>query len=258
MFRALPLVLFVTAYPALAQDDASREDSQDVAAPDAIRSTVTMSGEVSALSQYRFRGVSQSDEDPALQAQLTVSHTSGFYAGAFASTLNGFGEKGGADVELDLYAGHRADLGSGVNLDAGLLYYAFPGSKGGDFEYLEPYASLSGTLGPVTATLGAAYAPDQDALAGDALYLRADADAAIPFTPVTLRAHLGRSSGSETPFTPAADYLDWSLGAEYVLGPATLGLEYVDTDLSGAEARASGATRDIVDAALLASIGLRF
>jgi len=257
MFRTLPFALLL-ATPAHAQSEGEPgslgdESPVETSAP----SSLTLSGEVTATSQYRFRGVSQSDEDPALQGQLTLTHTSGFYAGAFASTLDGFGKKGGADAELDLFAGYRADLGSGMNLDAGLLYYAFPGGDGPQ-DFLEPYASLSGTLGPVTATLGAAYAPDQDALAGDNLYLRADADASVPFTPVTVRAHLGRSSGAGTPLTPAADYLDWSIGADYVLGPVTLGLDYVDTDLSGAEARASGATRDIVDAALIASVSFRF
>lgn len=243
MFRPAPIGLaLLAASPAAAQGSGS---------------PVTFSGEASVVSQYRFRGVSQSDEDPALQGSLTVSR-GGFYAGAFASTVNGFGEKGGADAEVDLYAGYRTDLGGGFNLDGGLLYYAFPGSEGGDFGFFEPYASLSGTLGPVTATLGAAYAPDQAALAGDNLYLRADLDGAVPFTPVTVRAHLGRSTGAGTPFTPAADYTDWSIGADYVLGPATLGLRYVDTDLSGAQARASGATGDIVDAAIVASASVRF
>lgn len=258
MLRALPFALLL-ATPAFAQTGGEPAPAEEASPIEASGpSSLTLSGEVTAVSQYRFRGISQSDEDPALQGQLTLSHTGGFYAGAFASTLDGFGEKGGADFELDLYAGYRADLGSGLSLDAGLLYYALPGSEGGDFEFFEPYASLSGTLGPVTATLGAAYAPDQDALAGDNLYLRADADASVPFTPVTIRAHLGRSGGAGTPFTPSTNYFDWSLGADYVLGPVTLGLDYVDTDLSGAEARESSATRDIVDAALVASIGLRF
>ena len=73
------------------------------------------------MSDYRFRGVSRSDEDPALQGQLTLTHGSGFYTGARATTLDGldgfrlrdpdFQELG--DLQLDLYAGYSADIGRG-------------------------------------------------------------------------------------------------------------------------------------------------
>ena len=221
-------------------------------------STLTISGGATLASQYRFRGISLSDEDPALQGTLNVSHGSGAYAGVWASTLDGFGELGGADVEVDLYAGYRTPVASGVTLDAGLLYYAYPGSRGGDFEFFEPYASLSGTLGPVTAKLGVAYGWEQDGLGGNSnVYAYGDLSAAIPTTPVTLKAHLGFSKG-DTPLTPSGDYVDWLVGADVTRGPFTLGVAYVDTDLTAAQAGRGGATRDIVDGALVFSLGAAF
>ena len=59
-----------------------------------------------------------------------------------------------------------------------------------DTDYFEPYASVAGTIGPVTATLGAAYAWDQDSLGGnDNLYLYTDFALGIPGTPLTVTAH---------------------------------------------------------------------
>ncbi len=86
------------------------------------------------------------------------------------------------------------------------------------------------------AKVGAAYAPDQDAIGGDNLYLYGQASAGIPTTPVTINAKLGRSNGSLAP--GAGSYVDWSVGADYVLGPLTLGARYVDTDIARAGVKA--------------------
>lgn len=251
---AAALAASLFGVPAQAQDAAPA----DAPAADFGVPAFTVSGGATLASQYRFRGVSLSDEDPALQGTINLEHRSGVYAGVFASSTDGFGELGGSNVEVDLYAGYRTRVGSALTLDAGLLYYAYPGSRGGDFEYFEPYASLSGTLGPATAKLGVAYAPDQDALGDESnVYVSGDLTAAVPTTPVTIRAHLGRSDG-DTPLTPGGDYLDWSLGAEWTRGGLTVGLAYVDTDLSGAQAARGGASRDIVDAALVLSLTAGF
>ena len=248
-------VALVGATPLAAQ---TTNDPTDVADAQATPSTLTISGGATLVSQYRFRGISLSDENAAVQGTINVQHESGAYAGAWASTLDGFGELGGADVEVDLYAGYRTPVASGVTLDAGLLYYAYPGSKGGDFEFFEPYANLSGTLGPATAKVGVAYGWEQDGLGGNSnVYAFGDLSSAIPTTPVTLKAHLGFSKG-DTPLTPSGDYLDWLVGADYARGPFTVGVAYVDTDLSRAQAARGGASRDIVDGALVFSLGAAF
>lgn len=219
---------------------------------------LTITGSAGLVSQYRFRGISLSDEKLAVQGTVNLNHESGLYAGLWSSSLDGFGELGGSNVELDLYAGYKKQIGSGLTLDAGLLYYAYPGSTGGDFEFLEPYANISGTIGPATAKVGVAYAWDQDALTGNSnIYLFGDVASAIPNTPVTLKAHLGYSKG-DTPLTPSGDYLDWLIGADLTVRTLTLGVAYVDTSLSGAEAAMGGATRDIVDSAVVFSLSAAF
>ncbi|HEX9932066.1 MAG TPA: TorF family putative porin, partial [Allosphingosinicella sp.] len=80
---------------------------------------LTLSGEAELMSDYRFRGVSRSDEDPALQAGLTLETASGFYVGGRGTSLSGIDNfrlrdpqvEDLGDVQLDLYAGYGADLG---------------------------------------------------------------------------------------------------------------------------------------------------
>lgn len=218
----------------------------------------SITGGVTIASQYRFRGISLSDEEVAFQGTINVNHRSGFYAGVWGSTLDGFGELGGSNLELDLYAGYRRQVAEGVAVDAGLLYYAYPGSSGGHFEFFEPYANVSLTRGPVTGKVGIAFAPSQDALADNSnTYVYGDLGVAIPHIPVTLTGHVGNSHG-RTPLTPSGDYVDWSLGATATWRNFTLGVAYVDTNLSATEAATGGATRDIVDGAVVATLSANF
>lgn len=234
---AIPLAaaLVSISAPALAQGD----EGEEVGAPE---KGLSLSGGVTLLSDYRFRGISRSDEDPAVQAQLTVSVPAGFYAGARATSLHRFASR--ADAEIDLYAGYGANLGLGTAFDVGLLYYTFPGGTG-DTAYFEPYASVSHTLGPVEATLGAKYAWAQDAIGGeDRLYLFGEVEAGIPATPLTLTAGAGRQDAGAF-----GNYWNWSLGARYDFGPLDAGLRYVDTDLAPLPGQ---------DAGLVLSLGFSF
>jgi uncharacterized protein (TIGR02001 family) len=218
----------------------------------------TVAGGVALASQYRFRGISLSDEEIALQGTINLNHKSGFYAGVWGSSLDGFGELGGSNLELDLYAGYRRQVAEGVTIDGGLLYYAYPGSSGGDFEFFEPYANVTLTRGPVTAKVGGAFAPSQDALTDNSnIYIYGDLSLAVPNTPITLTSHIGMSDGN-TPLTPSGNYVDWSLGATVAWRKLTFGIAYVDTDLSAAEAAEGGATKDIVDAAVVATLTASF
>lgn len=264
MFRyACFAIALLMAYPAAAQDepvegtaDTTAEIPVEEAAP-AAGNGLELSGSLTLLSDYRFRGVSRSDEDPAAQAALTLSHDSGLYAGARATTLRGldsfrlrdpaFRDLG--DVELDLYAGYGAQLGGGFSLDAGLLYYLFVGGDGAT-DYAEPYASLSYLIGPVDLTAGAKYAPSQDAIGDeDMLFLFGQVDVSIPFRPWRFSAQLGHQDWGRF-----GGYWTWSLGAEHRLRlgrgtDAAIGLRYVDTSLPSHPGQ---------DAGLVATLGLNF
>lgn len=209
---------------------------------------ITVSGEATLMSDYRFRGISRSEEDPAIQGAVTVQTDSGFYVGGRGTTLKGIGDVmvgDFGDAELDLYAGYGADIGLGASFDAGVLYYYFPDGEG-ETDYFEPYASLSYQLGPVEATAGAKYAPSQDALGNqDMVYLFGEAEASIPLTPFTLTAGAGHQDAGAF-----GEYWNWSLGARASLGPVEAGIRYVDTDLPAEVPHA--------DAGLVLSAGVRF
>lgn len=243
-------VLSLSAAPASAQDNSAPPPP------------ITVSGSVGLLSDYRFRGVSQTDRNLAVQGGITVSHESGLYVGTFGSNLAGWGTFGGANMELDLIAGYKVPVGGGV-LDIGATWYMYPAGFD-NTDFIEPYVKLSGSAGPVSLTAGVAYAPRQEALGtwfdngasaatgipdnpgdkNDNLYLWGDAAAGIPDTGVTLKAHIGYSNGNSglgpfaTSVAPTGELFDWMLGADYMIPgtPLTLGVAYVDTDITDAEA----------------------
>ena len=67
----------------------------------------SLSGGISVTSDYRFRGISLSNEKPAIQPTLTLSHKSGFYVGTWQSSLTDTPTYG--KWEVDLYAGWTGD-----------------------------------------------------------------------------------------------------------------------------------------------------
>lgn len=243
------------AFPIAAQAQTVTEAAPVEAAP------ITVSGSASITSDYRFRGVSQSDQEIAVQGGITVTHASGVYIGAWGSNLAGWGTFGGANLELDLIAGYKAKLADNATLDVGAVWYMYPG--GADkTDFVEPYAKLTGTTGPATLTAGIAYAPKQEALgrwyftgadaaAGvyndpgardDNLYLWGDGALAITGTPLTAKAHIGYSDGNPglgpnaTSVAPTGRYWDWSLGLDATYKNLTLGVAWIDTDISDRDA----------------------
>jgi uncharacterized protein (TIGR02001 family) len=226
------------------------------AAQDTEQSAFTISGGATLVSDYRFRGISQTDKRFAVQGTFTLAHESGFYGTVWGSSIDDY-VYNGADQEIDLIAGYRRTFG-GTTVDAGLLYYYYPGSGGISSDFFEPFVSVSHAIGPVTAKATANYAWKQSALsigAGkeDNLYLAADLSAGIPDTPVSLSAHLGHSFGPSY-LTIGDEYTDWGLGASVAVKNFTLGLSYVDTD--GDFITPSG--RNASKAGIVASVGVAF
>lgn len=216
------VLLATVATPAFAQD----EDN----------SGITISGGAAVVTDYRFRGISQTDKDFAIQGTLSVSHESGLYATVWGSTVDDYVAAFG-DTELDLIVGFKKSFG-GTTVDVGVLYYYYPGAEKFISEYpsdfFEPYVAVSHAFGPVTGKLTAAYAPKQSALsvgAGkeDNLYVAGDLSAAIPNTPLSVSAHLGHSFGPSY-LTIGDEYTDWSVGATYTYKNLSFGVSYVDTD----------------------------
>lgn len=258
-FLSFAALAVVAAVPAQAQQ-AEPISPEPAGALAGLPDPITVSGSVTLASDYRFRGISQTDREMAVQGGVTVAHDSGVYAGAWGSSLAGWGTFGGANMELDLFAGVVLPVGGG-KLDTGLVWYMYPGGAD-ETDFAEFYAKLSGDIGPLTLAAGVAYAPEQEALgkvfltgaaatAGlpdnpgdneDNLYLSGEAAYGVGDTPVSLKAHVGYSVGNGglgpngTSIAPTGKYFDWSLGADVTpIEGLTLSVSYIDTDISAAE-----------------------
>jgi uncharacterized protein (TIGR02001 family) len=210
---------------------------------------LTVSGSATVASDYRFRGVSQSDKEVAVQGGITIAHESGFYVATWGSNLAGWGTFGGANLELDLVAGFKGQAGNAA-YDVGVTWYTYPGGAD-ETDVVELYGKVSGTAGPANLTAGVFYAPKQTSLGNfmahpdgdreDNLYLSGDGTVGIPTTPLTAKAHIGYSNGNPglgpngTSLSPTGEYFDWLLGVDATWNQLTLGVAYVDTDITRRE-----------------------
>ena len=221
--------------------------------------SITVTGAATLVSDYRFRGISQTDKRFAVQGTFTVASKSGLYATVWGSSIDDY-VFNGADQEIDLSAGFKKTV-RGATIDVGVLYYYYPGSGGIDSDFFEPYASVSYTHGPVTAKGSVAYAPRQSALRvvpglskkEDNLYVAGDVSGGIPNTPVSLSAHIGHNFGPSY-LSIGKGYTDFGIGASVTRKNITLGVQYVDTD--GDFITPSG--RNASKGAVLLSLGASF
>lgn len=194
---------------------------------------VELSANVAIVSDYRFRGVSLSDGDIAIQGGIDLGLPAGFYLGTWASSIDedtvGYGH-----TELDIYAGWSGEFGV-VSTDIGLIYYVYPNAGAGNFDYVEAYGSVGAALGPLETTFGVAYAPEQSSLGDqDNLYVYVEAGAGIPGTPVSVTGHIGYTDGFLT-YTTNGEAFDYSIGLESAIPgtPVSLGVAFVGVEGDG-------------------------
>src|SRR5258706_13380312 len=115
---ATALASAIVAAPAMAEDAAPAETP-----------TFTINGGATLVSDYRFRGISQTDRHFAVQGTMTLTHKSGVYVSVWGSSIDDYVANFG-DQEIDLIAGVKHTFGK-VTLDGGVLYYYYPGSASG-------------------------------------------------------------------------------------------------------------------------------
>jgi uncharacterized protein (TIGR02001 family) len=119
-------------------------------APVAASAADGLSYNVGAVTDYRYRGLSQSRLEPALQGGADFTR-GGFYVGAWASTIKWIKDSGGdGNVEIDLYGGYKGSVNQDLSFDVGVLSYQYPSNDlPVDATTHEVYGAL--TFGPVTA-----------------------------------------------------------------------------------------------------------
>jgi len=173
------------------------------------------------VSDYDFRGISQTKEDPALQLGLNYSHESGFYAGLWGSNVD-FGP-GDPSVEVDVFAGFAGgDAEESVGYDLGAVYYTYPSA--GSLKYLEAYAGIS--KGWFSGKLW--YSPDfgGKSTAGHTSGLYTEANGAFPLPhDFSFVVHAGYSFGD---YWDDIEYFDWSAGFSRTFNNFAVSLKYVD------------------------------
>ena len=203
----------------------------------AADSPYTLSANVGLTSDYVFRGVSQTQNQAAIQGGFDFAHASGFYLGTWGSNVNWVEEGGYKDkssMEIDLYGGFKGAITDSVGYDVGVVTYYYPGDKiagATSPDTTEVYAGLS--YGIFTAKVNYTVSDHfvgwtttdggktQGSYYGDlsAAYEIADG--------WTLLAHVGYQSVKDN---DDASYTDWKLGVSKDLGFGVATLAYTDTN----------------------------
>jgi uncharacterized protein (TIGR02001 family) len=178
-----------------------------------------LTGNLTAVSDYNWRGISQSAGDPAIQGGIDWASDNGFYAGTWASNVD-FGDEAGADIEVDLYAGFGG--GEEVTWNVGAIYYWYPGADA-DLDFPEIYASLGWQF--LTGKIS--YSNDFGNSSESAFYYEVNGSWELPAN-FGANAHFGYSDGDAIDLFYEDSYFDWSVGVTYGLGNFTLGLKYAD------------------------------
>lgn len=187
-----------------------------------------VSGEVGVVSDYRYRGVSLSNRNPALQASMTIEHDSGLYATVWSSTLGH-----GTQTEVDFTGGYSKELSKSLSLDFSSTFYSYPSHCSEN--YYEATAAATATGGGAEASLGYSFVPgqrgtrDENGRRHRNGYVFAKGSYEVPRTPVSVNASFGYERGWFDEVERGGKW-DWSLGAEVKLKPARIGLAYVGSN----------------------------
>jgi len=209
-----------------------------------------VSGEIGVTNDYRFRGVSQTAGDFAVQGSIDYSADNGFFIGAWASNVDD--ESYDADVEIDIYAGYWGAFGEDEEFeyDVTLTYYTYPGQDESS-KYLE-------------ANVGFYYADFHLAQWYTNDY--ANADVSLHYTELnysyeivenwSIDAHVGYSYGDGADLDWGEDYMDYSIGVSTELAGVGLSLAWLDTNLSSDNMVDSGAWKN--DGTVLATASYAF
>jgi len=200
---------------------------------------------VSLTSDYRFRGVSQSSRDAAVQGWVQYDHASGFFANVWASSID-FKDTTTYDstAEVDLTAGYNLKIDANTTGVGKVIYYWYPGSSAPagkpSYEYWELQGEIDHSFGDIATSLNVAFSPDNFSETGNSWALTGGAskpvlDSFLFFTGgLDASAHIGYQwiddNAHSTP-----DYLFYDFGATAKWDAFSLDVRWVDTDMNKAD-----------------------
>jgi uncharacterized protein (TIGR02001 family) len=186
-----------------------------------------VSGNLGLTSDYRFRGISQTQNAPAVQGGIDYAHSSGFYVGNWNSSVSSSMYTNGAGVESDVYVGFKKEIYKGLTVDVGSYNYFYPrattAGTGSNFDTYEGFVGLG--YGPVSVkysrTLGNGYFGTTNARGTG--YYEANVAYPIPGSKISLLAHAGRTNVANQ---SAGDYDDYNFGVGYNLQGFDIAAKY--------------------------------
>jgi len=171
----------------------------------------TLTFNIGATTDYRFRGISQSSFKPAVQGGADFSHKSGAYVGVWGSNVNWVKDFAGAtdgSLEVDLYGGYKGELATDLSFDVGIIGYIYPSNNAAtNANTTEIYAAL--TYGVVTAKYSRSVTnivANANSSGSQYLELAATFDLGNGFS---VTPHIGRQMIPNQ--TTSGDYTDYSL-----------------------------------------------
>lgn len=238
--------------PGTARDPAkeAKDDKADLI-PGEIGGTAT------TATDYVFRGLSQTDQKPAVQAGIEWKHDSGLFLGVWGSNVD-FSDGDQASAEMDWYGGVRSSY-AGFDFDLRGIYYSYPGADvPRRYDYWEVGFSIARpVVENLTVSAGYNFSPDYFAESGQAHYLHAEAAYTLGFLPipVKLSAGLGRQMIDDNAAFGTPDYWHWSVSAAVTLEKVELALTYHDTDIDRSNC---GASLGVCGARVVASASVAF
>jgi uncharacterized protein (TIGR02001 family) len=240
-------ILFAAfAVPAMA------EDAAPAAAAAAPTPEHTFTGNVGLVTDYIFRGISQSHGKPAIQGGFDYAHSSGLYAGIWGSSIAWVSDAQNTSVpvEIDVYGGYKNTFADDFNYDVGVITYNYPGSKdvtanaSAKANTVEVYGALgwkwltakySHTVSShFVGWYGGAAGTDttKDTRGSNYLELNAAYDLGEGWG---IAGHIGHQkvAGYDKVGDTDASYSDWKIGVTKDVGFGVVGLAYSDTDTKG-------------------------
>ncbi len=172
-----------------------------------------INGNVSLVSDYIFRGITQTDNKPAIQGGFDLTHESGLYASIWGSNVDFGGEE---SLELDYIIGYKVTV-SDVTINAGYIYYDYPGARDLDFD------EVTLSVGYEMFTLLAAYGWNFAGVhSNESLYLNLEGSFDLPYD-VGLSVAIGHQEQEA-----GKNYWDYSIGFEREFLGLDFGLAYTD------------------------------
>ena len=210
---------------------------------------------VTLTTDYVWRGISQTQGEPAIQGGLDVSHESGFYVGTWASNVD---FEGDASAELDFYAGYGMDITEDISWDIGYIMYTYTDASNDGADFDEVYTSVSG----YGATVGVAYSTDTPTPTDNgsmsseaATYWFVGYETDLPFWGLGLSLRSGGYDFSgDSVLGNSVDYNEIFVGLGKTMWGVDWELSYTDTDLSSGDCRAFAGQASFCDANVILSV----